>query len=239
MAVNTSLSPLDMTSTYKTGLLCDAPISSVVIAGAGGFGMEIFDYLEQQALRVGAPVAGFIDDTPGAPLPAGIHTAHLGKIDDFQPADGQVVVVAVGSVSGRRAVLERLWRRGVRTPPFVADHALVSSAAQLGNGTVVCPFSIVNRNARLGDGVAVNVHCSVGHGALVGDHSILSPYAALNGNATVGRDCFLGTRATIYPNIGIGNGCVVDSHTGVRADAGDRQMIASRGNYLVNALRTR
>lgn len=226
-------------SIRKTGLISGDAISSVVIAGAGGFGSEVFDYLEQQAERGGPPIAGFIDDTPGAPLPDGILTAHLGKIDDFRPDAGQVVVVAIGSVSGRRSVLERLWQRGVSTPPFIADHALVSVSAVLGSGTVICPFTVVNRNARLGQGVAVNVHCSVGHGAIVGEHSILSPYAALNGDAAIGNDCFLGTRATIYPKIRIGCACIVDSHAGVRADAGDRHMISSRGNYLASPLRTR
>ena len=222
----------------KMPFLSDEPIFSVVIAGAGGFGLEVFDYVETFARRGGPAVAGFIDDTAGGRVPPGIDRPHLGKIDDFRPEPGQVAVVAIGSVSGRQDVLSRLWKNGVRTPAFVAELAMVSPAAKLGKGVVVCPFSIINRNARLGDGVVVNVHCSVAHGASAGDFSVLSPYAALNGDAAVGRGCFLGTRATIYPRIRIGDGCVVDSHAGVRADAGDRRMISSRGAYSDSALRS-
>jgi sugar O-acyltransferase (sialic acid O-acetyltransferase NeuD family) len=219
------------------GFLGGGEISSVVIAGAGGFGLEVLDYLEEHARAGGPPVAGFIDDTPGAPLPAGAAVPHLGKIDDFRPAPGQVVVVAIGSVKGRRAVLERLWRNGVPTPAFVAFSAKVSPSSVVGTGAVVCPFTIVNRNATVGAGAMINVHCTVAHGAVVGAHSILSPYATLNGDASVGEGCFLGTRATIYPRVHIGEGCIVDTHAGVRADAPARQMISSRGRYLVNALR--
>lgn len=219
----------------RIGLLSDRRVGSVVIAGAGGFGLEIYDYLEEQTQLGGPPVAGFIDDTPGALLAAG----YLGTIEDFCAEPDQVVVVAIGSVAGRRAVLKRLWQRGVLTPPFVANHALVSSAATLGMGTVVCPFSLINREARVGQGIVINVYCSVGHGATVGDHSILSPYSALNGNAAIGSDCFLGTRATIYPKVRIGNNCIVDSHAGVRANTGDWQMISCRGNYVVSPIRTR
>jgi sugar O-acyltransferase (sialic acid O-acetyltransferase NeuD family) len=217
-----------------TGFHSDETIASVVIAGAGGFGLEVYDYLLAHA---GAAVAGFIDDTPGAPLPRGVDVPHLGTIDAYRPAPGQVVVVAIGSVRGRLAVTERLRRNGARLPAFVAATALVSSTASLGEGVVVCPYTIVNRNASVGAGAVVNVYCSIAHGASVGAHSILSPYAALNGDASIGERCFLGTRATIYPRVRIGDGCVVDSHTGVRADAPAGQMISSRGDYRVNALR--
>jgi sugar O-acyltransferase (sialic acid O-acetyltransferase NeuD family) len=221
------------------GLLNCHEASSVVIAGAGGFGREMFDYLMQSASVGGPVVAGFIDDTPGAPVPAGTGVSHLGRIDDYVPLPDQVVVVAIGTVRGRRSVLERLWQHGVRTPAYIAEYAIVSTSAIIGNGVVVCPYSIINRDAALGDGVAVNVHCSVGHGAVVGSWSVLSPYAALNGDAAIGSECFLGTRSIIYPKIRIGDGCVVDTLAGVRARAPARQMISSRGNYSVTPLRER
>lgn len=217
--------------------LIDAPITSVVIAGAGGFGLEVFDYLQTDAAQGGPAIAGFIDDTPGLRLADNIGVPLLGDIASFRPAPGQVVVVAIGSVKGRKAVLSRLWGNGAVTPPYCAAGAILSPGAQLSRGVLVCPLSIIARDARLGEGVVVNVHCSVGHGAQVGSHSILSPYAALNGDASVGSDCFLGTRATIYPRIHIGDACIVDSHTGVRAHAGAKQMISSRGPYQVSALR--
>lgn len=209
-------------------------ITSVVIAGAGGFGTEIYDYLVADNELV---VAGFIDDTPGISSPEGTNVPFLGPIDDFTPETGQVVIVAIGSVTGRQAVLSLLWKKDILTPAFVAPGALVSPSATLARGVIVCPFSIINHKATLSEGVAVNVHCSVGHGASIGAFTILSPYAALNGNATVGNKCFLGTRATIYPRVHIGDECVVDSHTGVRMDAGHKKIISSRGQYIVNELR--
>lgn len=221
----------------KMTLRADYPVSSVVIAGAGGFGLELFDYLVDAARQGGPAVAGFIDDAPDVLIPEDIDCRFLGKIDRFRPQPGQAVIVAIGSVKSRRDVLNRLWKNGVQTPAFVSSCAIVSPAASLGRGVVVCPFSIINHNARLEDGVVVNVYCSVGHGASVGAYSVLSPYAALNGDAVAGSGCFLGTRATIYPRIRIGDECIIDSHTGVRADASSRKMISSRGTYQVSELR--
>jgi sugar O-acyltransferase (sialic acid O-acetyltransferase NeuD family) len=217
--------------------LSDAHITSVVIAGAGGFGLEVFDYLQNDAALGGPRVAGFIDDTAGLQIPDGIDKPLLGDIGSFRAAPGQVVVVAIGSVKGRKAVLSRLWANGVPTPAFIAAPAVLSPGAVVERGVVVCPYTIISRNARLGEGAMVNVHCSIGHGALVGDYSVLCPYSALNGDASIGKECFLGTRATIYPRIQLGDHCVVDTHAGVRASAGEKKMISSRGTYQVSALR--
>ncbi|ELA00688.1 hypothetical protein Cmtc_22000 [Cupriavidus sp. TKC] len=220
-------------------LIHSSPISSVVIAGAGGFGLELFDYLQEEAAKGGVPIAGFIDDTPGGKVPAGIDVPHLGGIGDFRSAAGQVVVVAIGSVKGRKLVLGKLAENGVATPAYVHGSAIVSPAAKLGSAVLICPYTIVNRDAIMDDASVANVHCSIGHGARVGAYSVLSPYAALNGDAVVGAGCFLGTRATIYPRISIGDDCIVDSHTGVRANAEARHLISSRGTYQVSALRVR
>lgn len=220
-------------------LLHSSPVTSVVIAGAGGFGLEVFDYLHAESLAGGPPVAGFIDDTPGGRAPDGIESRHLGTIDGFRAQPGQVVVVAIGSVEGRRRVHARLWTHDVRTPAYAHPSAIVSPTAVVGQGTIVCPFSILNRNAMVHEGVLVNVHCTVAHGAVVGAYSVLCPYTALNGDARVGDGCFLGTRSTIYPRVSIGERCIVDSHTGVRASAGDLRMISSRGTYRADPIRAR
>ncbi|MEJ2793811.1 acetyltransferase [Iodobacter sp. LRB] len=217
--------------------ISEDPIFSVVIAGAGGFGLEIFDYINEEIKNGGPAIAGFIDDTPGGKIPEGIDLPCLGTIGDFKPEPGQIVIVALGSAKGRRIVLEKLWANQVKTPAYYHSSAVLSPAAKLNRGVVVCPFSIVNRNAILDKGSVLNVHCSVGHGAFVGAYSVLSPYAALNGDAKIGSACFLGTRATIYPRVSIGDDCIVDTNTGVRSNTENKKMITSRGDYKVLNIR--
>lgn len=212
---------------------------AVVIAGMGGFGLEVADYLGSEVRHGGLPIAGVLADEENASHLAAIGLPYLGTITDFKAANGEVVVVAVGSTAGRRSILARLWHNGVQTPAFAHHNAVISPHARIARGTIICPFSIVNRNATLREGSMLNVHCSIGHDASVGAYSVLAPFSALNGHAHVGDDCFLGTRATIYPRIAIGHGCIVDTHTGVRTSAGDNMLISSRGAYTVNAIRGR
>ena len=204
-------------------------ISSVVIAGAGGLGLEIFDYL----LSAEVTIDGFIDDAPGITAPKDTNARFIGSIYDFFPKDYQAVIVAIGSPQGRQKVLSKLLEKGCEIPAFIAPSAIVSSAAIIERGVIICPLSIVNRNTKLSYGALVNVHCSIGHGSSVGKFSVLSPYAVLNGDSSIGDSCFLGTRSTIFPKVRLGNKCVVDSHSYVKASVGDGKIITNRGNYIV------
>ncbi|WP_454738136.1 acetyltransferase [Cupriavidus necator] len=212
--------------------LLNAPrVLSVVIAGAGGFALEIFEHLDREARQGGPRIAGLIDDDPGKVLD-GTGLPHLGTTWDFLPDDGQAVVVAIGTVDARCEIIGRLTGKGVPVPTYVHGTAIVSDTAAIGPGSIVCPFAIINRNTTVGTGVLVNCYGNVAHGASVGDYSVLSPGAILNGDAAVGARCFLGTRATIYPGVRIGDDCVVDSHTGVSTSAGDRKFITSGAQQI-------
>ncbi len=208
-------------------------ISSVVIAGAGGLGVELYDYLHEEALRGGPTVAGFIDDSPGK-VPDGVDVPHLGPVRQFRPAPGQAVLIAIGAPQTRQEVLSWLLQNGIAVPLYVHDKALISPSCRLGIGALIFPFTVVSRGAVVEDGVVANVFSGIGHGARVGACSVLSPHAVLNGNTAIGPGCFLGTRATLFPGIRIGAECVVDSHTGVSANTKDRQFITTGAHQITS-----
>lgn len=213
------------------------PNTSVIIAGMGGFGQEVAGYLMEEATQSGFTIKGGLADHIDQATIDAIGIPHLGTITDYRPAEGEVVVVAVGSVEGRKSILQRLWSHNVPTPSYIHGSCFLARTAHIERGVVISPFSVVNQHAHIKEGAMVNVHCTVAHGVTVGAFSILCPYVALNGDASAGDECFLSTRATIYPRTSIGNGCVVDAHTGVRISAQDNQMITSRGKYQVLPLR--
>lgn len=208
-------------------------VSSVVIAGAGGLGLELYDYLQTESRSGGPQVAGFIDDTPDK-VPEGIDLPHLGLIREFRPAPHQAVLVAIGATSARQDVLSWFQQLGAELPIYVHGTALVSPSSQLGIGALIFPFTVISRGAVVEDGVVANAFSGIGHGARVGACSVLSPHAVLNGDAAIGPRCFLGTRATLFPGVSIGADCVVDSHTCVSANAKDRQFITT-GNFQLTS----
>ncbi|CAG9177233.1 UDP-3-O-(3-hydroxymyristoyl)glucosamine N-acyltransferase [Cupriavidus laharis] len=218
--------------------LVHAPaVSSVVIAGSGGLGLELYDYLQVEA-SAGAPnIAGFIDDRPGK-VPEGLDVPYLGPIMQYRSAPNQAVLVAIGSPEARQSVLSWLLQNGMMVPSYVHATAIVSPSSSMGVGALIFPFTVVSRGATVEDGVVANVFCGIGHGSRVGACSVLSPYAVLNGDSAIGSRCFLGTRATLYPGVKIGVECTVDSHTGVSSSTNDRQFITS-GAYQITSRRIR
>ena len=173
---------------------------TALIAGAGGFGREILQYLRD--LRF--PLEGFLDDRADALAGFDLGTAVLGRLADFPLRDEHRLVISVGDPAGRRRLGDAAATRGARFLTLVHPTAYVAPNARLGAGCVVCPFAFIGVGAVLGDHVAVNTYASVGHDAQVGDCSVFSPYAVVNGAVVLGEEVFLGTHATVTPGLTVG-----------------------------------
>lgn len=217
-------------------------MSRILIAGGGGFGLELYSYLSADlaAVERSEPsVVGILNDGSDCEVLRKIPQAqYFGSIQDYQPQPGDAVTIAIGSAPARRKIAELLRARGAYWLTYIHPTALVADSATIGEGVIICPYSIVNAGAHIEENVAVNVFCSVGHGARIGAHSVLSPYCSLSGDSVLGEGGFMGTRATLFPKVVLGSNCVVDAHSPVKQSAPDRKMISTRGQYLVLDNRT-
>lgn len=212
-------------------------MSRILIAGGGGFGLEMYSYITADLTAIeqpAPPVVGILNDGPDCEVLRKIpHAQYFGSIQDYQPAPGDTVTIAVGSTAARRKIADLLRARGTRLLTYIHPTALVAETATIGEGVIVCPNSIVNAGAHVDTNVAINVFCSVGHGARIGAHSVLSPYCSLSGDSALGEGGFMGTRATLFPKVVLGAACVVDAHSAVKQSTPDRKIISTRGQYLV------
>ncbi|MEM8501102.1 MAG: transferase [Pseudomonadota bacterium] len=203
----------------------------LVLVGAGGYFLELYDYITsdiEKGLLTGIELKGFLDESFDSP-PRSLQ--YLGKPSEYQIKSDDVFLICLGKPQAREAWFETLSLKGGQFFTYVHSSAIVSQTAVLGNGVIVAPFSIVNSDARVGDNVSLNVSTSVGHEAHVGRSSSLSPYSAINGRASAGEQCFLGTRSTLFPGVSIGDQTIVDSHSYVNKDVGERKIVAQRGTY--------
>lgn len=212
-------------------------MSRVLIAGGGGFGLEIYSYLTADCRShesVKMPTIGILnDDSDCEVLKKMPQAQYFGTILDYKPEMDDAVVIAIGNVAARRKIADLLRLRGVSLLTYVHPTALISHNATICQGAIIGPHSIVNADAYVGENVAVNVFCSIGHGARIGAHSVLSPYCSLSGDSVLGDRGFMGTRATLFPKIVLGSDCVVDAHSAVKQSVPDKKIISTRGAYLV------
>lgn len=216
-------------------------MSRILIAGGGGFGLEMYAYLTgafasmpSGTQRPEPTMVGILNDGPDCEVLRKMPQApYVGSIQDYQPQPGDAVTITIGDAAARRKVAQMLRARGARLLTYIHPTALVADTATVGEGAIICPHSIVNAGAQVGENVVVNVFCSIGHGAQVGAHSVLSPYCALSGDSILGEGGFMGTRATLFPKVVLGANCVVDAHSPAKQSAPDRKIISMRGQYLV------
>jgi sugar O-acyltransferase (sialic acid O-acetyltransferase NeuD family) len=115
------------------------------------------------------------------------------------PVPGDWFLLGIGIPGVRRRVAEDLLARGARFLTLIHGSAIVAPTAEVGEGSVLCPYSVTSDRSRIGKFVIVNYHASLGHDASVGDFSVMSPYATLGGDAHIDQDVFLGLHASVGP----------------------------------------
>ncbi|WP_142848928.1 NeuD/PglB/VioB family sugar acetyltransferase [Telmatospirillum sp. J64-1] len=193
---------------------------TLVIAGAGGLGREAATYAAE-AIAAGslkAQIAGFLDDTGAHPEEFGCPLPVLGSIDDFTPALGMQVLVAVGTPQDRAAVAARLEARGADFATLVHPLAYVATNASLAPGCIVAPFATVGPHARLNAHCLVNTHAGIGHDCRIGLCSVISPHAVINGWVETDEQVLVGSSAVVTARLKLGKKCKIAAGAVVYAD---------------------
>ncbi|MEP3422612.1 MAG: acetyltransferase [Erythrobacter sp.] len=187
------------------------------VYGAGGFGREVMPVITQWA-RSQTPVdcqwrAVFIDDA------AADHTHpryDILTLDQFAQTDAvsREAVLAVGSGRLRSTLAAKCRAAGVKLGRVIADNAMVLDNVEIGDGAVLCPFTMVTSDTVIGALFQANIYAYVAHDCIVGDRVTLAPGAKVNGNVQIGDDAYIGTGAILRPGqpdkkLQIGAGAVI------------------------------
>lgn len=181
-------------------------MKNIIIVGAGRFARELICWLEDALDPAGARIKGLLDDTlPAAPaLDADYAYPLLGSVRDYQPADGDELVLAIGAPQDKLRVARELEQRGARFFTLVHPSAIVARTARIGHGVVICPFALVSAGAVLDDFVTVNTYASVGHDATVGAGTSISSHVDLTGAVRIGSAVMIGSSASVLPRVQVG-----------------------------------
>lgn len=180
----------------------------LVIFGPGGFGQELLQPLDVRMRLAGDPrrVVFAADEPEGEVVHAG----------DIQPDDE--VLIAIGDSLARKAVAERI---GGRPGQLIAQSALIGHDVVIGEGSVVCDFSMITCCATIGRYFQSNIYSYVAHGCKIGDFVTFGPRVSCNGNVTIGDEAYIGTGALIRQRVKIGSGATVGMGAVVTKDVPD------------------
>ena len=184
------------------------------IVGAGGFGREVMPVAEQTLAAQGVSdhelvfVVEFGDTAP-------VNGHRVMTMDDFVASGHEKHFnIAIAGHAARRRIAQRLVEADARPFSIVAPNAVRLAGNQVGEGAILCPFSMVTSNARIGRFFHLNIYAYVAHDCVVGDFVTFAPGVMCNGNVHVEDNAYIGTGVVIRegapgkPTV-IGEGAVV------------------------------
>ena len=201
-------------------------MSRLVLAGAGGFGREVFSWAHATAGPDGPwRDVVFIDDSPEALAATRFPAVRIASVTEYRPADGDRVAISVGQPDAKMRIHASLAARGVSFQTLVHPSAVVGATCEVGEGCIVCPGSIVTANAQLGRFVTLNVYATVGHDAVVSDYSTVGGHADVTGGACLGEGVFLGSHAVVAPRVHVGAFAVIGAGSVALRNVGDRTTV--------------
>jgi sugar O-acyltransferase (sialic acid O-acetyltransferase NeuD family) len=183
----------------------------IIIVGAGGFGREVTCWLEDALDPAQGRIGGYLVDglEPSPALNEKYPYPVLGGIAEYRPQSDDALLIAIGEPQPKLLIAEALRARGARFHQLIHPTATVTRRAVLGQGVIMCPYSLVSADALIGDFVTVNVYASIGHDAVIGAGVTICAHADITGRVTLGRAVFVGSHAAVLPGVEVGEAAVV------------------------------
>ncbi len=179
----------------------------VKIIGAGGFAMELAEYIEDnnRHLEEKILIEGFFDFDDKLYNSNQFNAPFLGSEKDYNFTNDDNVLIAIGDLETRNKVIDYLNDTAVNIISFVHHSSIIASSSNIGKGTIICPFCIVGAMTKLGDYNLINYQCAIPHNCTVGDRNVFSPNVQVTGYTKIGSNNFFGVSTGTMPSIVIGN----------------------------------
>lgn len=199
------------------------------LLGAGGMGREVMPY-------VMTSVSKSLDRPP--------HTINIYFVETWEPKNNQVngrslislekflnlsgqlyYNVAVGDGRARETMSQKVGGDAHALEIHSPESTLLE-ANTIGEGSVLCPYSMVTVNTKIGKFFQANYYSHVSHDCIIGDFVTFAPGVRCNGRVHIGDYAYIGANAVIREGtpdrpLRIGIGAVVGMGAVVTKDVPD------------------
>ncbi|MGR5487944.1 acetyltransferase [Vibrio alfacsensis] len=183
----------------------------VGVYGASGFGREVMPIVKQQVGNQATFV--FIDDGAQDNELNGFSILNFEQFLN-ENYDAKEVVIAIADSKIREKLAEKLRLNDIGQLNVFAANSVTLDANEIGDGAVLCPFTMVTSNVKIGKGFHANIYSYVAHDCVIGDYVTFAPNVMCNGNVNIHDHAYIGTGAIIKQGtpdkpLIIGQGAVV------------------------------
>jgi sugar O-acyltransferase (sialic acid O-acetyltransferase NeuD family) len=196
--------------------------------GAGGFGREVmplvFESISDSRLTQSQQPTRlfFVERDLNAATSNGHPIISSEEFFDLPCSDRRFNIAIADSIVRERLVSDCLGR-GAMPFSIQSRHALIYDHNEIGEGAILCAYSVVTSNTKIGKYFHANLYSYVAHDCLIGDFVTFAPNVHCNGHVHIGRHAYIGAGAVIKEGskdkpILIGEGAVVGMGAVVTAD---------------------
>ena len=170
------------------------------IFGCGGFGREGIELARETCLREHGSDAKFelcfIEHRPAATFVDGYPVLSIEQFAQIRDRQRYFNILIANS-DDRVKIAKECETLGLTPFTIRSRTAEVHATATIGEGAVLCQYSLVSANARVGRFFHLNHHSYVSHDCTVGDFVTFAPAVRCNGTVQIEDFAYLGSGAVI------------------------------------------
>lgn len=171
---------------------------AIVGSALAGGAVQIVDILLAEGLATDIRI---YDDSHEAQDKTVLGVPVVGPIErlshDFFDKTVTAAVIAVGSITPRQQLYERVAALSIPFPNIISSLAVVSASASMGKGNVILPLVYLGPRVKLGDNNYLTTASIVNHDSIIGSHCYFSTSVNVAGRVRIGDRVRLDASASI------------------------------------------
>lgn len=183
-------------------------VKKIVLIGAGGFGREVAQMIEDlNTIKKRYELLGFLDDGKQFNRDSIINGyPWLGDSNWILEHKKDIVCnCTIGDSSTKAIIMKSLMEQEVQFESIIAPTAGVAAHTDVGPGCVLYWNVGVSVNCRIGMGVLLNDSVKIGHDVTIGDYTSIMPGTGISGGCQIGEQVDIGGHVFIIPGKKVGD----------------------------------
>ncbi|ACI93697.1 transferase hexapeptide repeat protein [Afipia carboxidovorans OM5] len=212
------------------------------IIGCGGFGREVAPLVQLERSRDctenGSRVVFVTEGQPSDPTVNGVPVISLDQFLNL--GDNRRFTIAIADSHARERLANTCLVAGAESFSVTAPTVRDLGNNKIGEGAILCDFSMLTSNATIGKFVHLNIYSYIAHDCVVGDYVTFAPGVKCNGHVIIEDHAYIGTGVVIRHGspkpIRIGKGAIVGMGAVITKDVEPYTLVVGNPAKIVRKL---
>lgn len=187
-------------------------MKDIVIIGAGNFGREVAQLIEEiNEDNKTWNLLGYIDETPEKQKTVINNNVVLGDFSWLEKTSPDKLwsVCAVGNPKGKYSLIKKASAYNINFANLIHPGVKINKFTELGSGCIICCNSFISVNTKIGNHVSINPGCGIGHDVVIEDYASLYWNVTLSGHVYIREGCEIGSKAVVIQKRTVGEWSII------------------------------